>query len=119
MNVGFQPSLLDVDERVAPGPLGSTVRRIPLAHGAWVDVRPAWLAGADVLFGRLAARVPWQEERRRMYDRIVDVPRLLKFYDEDEPLPDASLDAARDALNAHYGGEHRAVRRCPPTGNAI
>jgi len=66
-----------------------------------------------VLFGRLAARVPWQEERRRMYDRIVDVPRLLKFYDEDEPLPDASLDAARDALNAHYGGEPlRTVGLC-------
>ena len=109
----FQPSLLDLGAEVALGPLGSTVRRTPLAHGAWVDLRPAWIAGADVLFQRLATDVPWYEERRLMYDRIVDVPRLLKFYDEDEPLPDESLDAARDALNAHYGAEPlRTVGLC-------
>ena len=39
-----------------------------------------------------------------MYDRIVDVPRLLGFYDEDEPLPDPSLETARD-------GAQRPVRR--------
>ena len=26
-----------------------------------------------------------------MYDRVVDVPRLLKFYGEGEPLPDPVL----------------------------
>ena len=30
-----------------------------------------------------------------MYDRTVDVPRLLSFYGEDEPLPDPVLDEAR------------------------
>src|SRR2546429_1444039 len=40
-----------------------------------------------------------------MYDRVVDVPRLLCFYAEGEPLPDAALDAARDALDAHYADE--------------
>jgi alkylated DNA repair dioxygenase AlkB len=40
-----------------------------------------------------------------MYDRVVDVPRLLCFYDEGEPLPDPALDAAKAALDAHYGGE--------------
>ena len=40
-----------------------------------------------------------------MYDRVVDVPRLLCFYGEGEPLPHPALVAARDALNAHYGPE--------------
>jgi alkylated DNA repair dioxygenase AlkB len=40
-----------------------------------------------------------------MYDRVVDVPRLLCFYGEDAPLPDPALTAARQALNAHYGAE--------------
>jgi alkylated DNA repair dioxygenase AlkB len=35
----------------------------------------------------------------------VDVPRLLSFYDEGAPLPDAALDAARAALDSHYGAE--------------
>ena len=40
-----------------------------------------------------------------MYDRVVDVPRLLSFYAEGQPLPDPALDEARAALDAHYGGE--------------
>ena len=40
-----------------------------------------------------------------MYDRVVDVPRLLCFYGEDEELPDPLLTAARDALDEHYGDE--------------
>jgi alkylated DNA repair dioxygenase AlkB len=105
MTASFQPSLLDLGSDIALGSLGSTVRRTALAHGAWVDLRRAWIAGADTLFQRLVTEVPWYEERRRMYDRIVDVPRLLKFYDEHEPLPDETLEAARDALNARYAAE--------------
>ena len=105
MTAAFQPSLLDAGADVTLGALGDTVRRTELAHGAWIDVRPAWLDGADLLFQRLADGVPWREERRRMYDRIVDVPRLLKFYDEDETLPDPSLEAARAALNERYAAE--------------
>jgi alkylated DNA repair dioxygenase AlkB len=40
-----------------------------------------------------------------MYDRTVDVPRLLCFYGEHEKLPDPALDACRHALNAHYANE--------------
>ena len=109
MTVDFQGSLLDLADEEAeeahPGPLGPAVRRTPLAHGAWVDVRPGWLTGAADLFGRLVEDVPWRAERRQMYDRVVDVPRLLCFYDEDQRLPDPVLDDARDALNEHYGGE--------------
>ncbi|MCW2912122.1 MAG: alpha-ketoglutarate-dependent dioxygenase AlkB [Actinomycetia bacterium] len=40
-----------------------------------------------------------------MYDRIVDVPRLLAFYAEGQPLPDPALDEARQALDEHYAEE--------------
>jgi alkylated DNA repair dioxygenase AlkB len=49
--------------------------------------------------------VPWRAERRQMYDRTVNVPRLQCFYGEDAPLPDPVLALARDALSAHYAGE--------------
>ena len=76
-----------------------------LTHGAWVDVRPGWVTGADALFLRLQADVPWRAERREMYDRVVDVPRLVCFYGVDDALPDPALDVARDALSAHYATE--------------
>jgi alkylated DNA repair dioxygenase AlkB len=101
----LQASLLDLDDEIAPGPLGATVRRTVLDHGAWVDTRPGWIHGADDLFERLAGVCPWRAERRQMYERVVDVPRLLCFYDEDAALPDPALDAAKRALDAHYGAE--------------
>ena len=105
MTLAFQGSLLDCQDDPAPGVLGASVRRTWLGHGAWIDVRPGWLAGADALFERLVSVVPWKAERRPMYDRVVEVPRLLRFYDEGETLPDPALRAAGRALNAHYAEE--------------
>lgn len=87
----------------APGPLSP--ERTCLAHGAWVDVQRGWLAGSQELYDRLAACVPWRAERRRMYDRAVDVPRLQCFYAEGTDLPDPALDTAREALSRHYAAE--------------
>ena len=101
----MQESLLDMAGEPALGVLDGAVRRVPLAGGAWVDLRPGWLAGSGAVFARLAEAVPWRAERRHMYDRVVDVPRLLCFYGEGEPLPDPVLTAALRALNAHYGAE--------------
>jgi alkylated DNA repair dioxygenase AlkB len=101
----FQGSLLDLYGEAGPGPLGESVVRTDLGRGAWVDRRPGWIGGADTLFERLAETVPWREERRHMYDRVVDVPRLLCFYGEGETLPDPMLDEARQALNEHYAAE--------------
>ena len=81
------------------------MQRTELADGAWLDVLPGWLTGADELFARLLEAVPWRAERRKMYDRMVDVPRLLCFYADGEPLPDFLLVQARDALNEHYAAE--------------
>jgi alkylated DNA repair dioxygenase AlkB len=80
-------------------------RRTDLGSGAWVDVQPGWLDGADEVFTELVTGVPWHAERRRMYDRLVDVPRLLCFYREAAPLPHPVLAEARAALSGHYAGE--------------
>jgi alkylated DNA repair dioxygenase AlkB len=105
MTHAFQGSLLDLCEEPRPGPLGASVQRTELDRGAWIDVRPGWIAGADVLFERLVDSVPWRAERRHMYDRVVDVPRLLSFYGEGEPLPDPALDEIKRELDEHYGPE--------------
>src|SRR3954471_12910107 len=88
----FQGTLF---ETPAPGlrSLGSTERH-PLSRGAWVDVRRDFVSGADEVLERLVADVPWRAERRQMYDRVVDVPRLVHTYGEDEPLPHPLLVAA-------------------------
>ena len=104
MAVTLQPSLLGDVEPVGLRPLDG-VRRTVLGHGAWIDVLPGWLTGADTLFERLVTDVPWRAERRPMYDRVVAVPRLLSFYEEDDPLPDPVLGAARATLSRHYAAE--------------
>jgi alkylated DNA repair dioxygenase AlkB len=103
MSIAVQESLLDLGDEVAPGAVRP--QRVPLARGAWIDVQRGWLTGAASLFARLAESVPWRAERRRMYDRTVDVPRLLCFYSEGAPLPDPVLDACRDTLSTHYAAE--------------
>lgn len=101
-----QPSLFhrDVDEP-SRATLARAVARRHLSHGAWVDVRPGWVLGADLLLERLVPAVAWRTERRRMYDRVVDVPREIAHIHEGEPLPDPFLVELRDALSAHYRSE--------------
>lgn len=114
MTTGFQASLFDAATegdrvvggvRARLGSLDGTVQRRELTRGAWVDVRPGWVSGSEELFMRLVREVPWHAERRTMWDSVVDVPRLLKFYGEREQLPDPLLAEARTALGAHYREE--------------
>ncbi len=105
MAMTIQGSLLDLAETMELRGLGAGLSRTSLTGGAWVDLRPGWLAGADALFEALARDVPWRAERRQMYDSLVDVPRLTRFYDADEPLPHPMLVTAREALSDHYEDE--------------
>ncbi|MDQ6851106.1 MAG: alpha-ketoglutarate-dependent dioxygenase AlkB [Actinomycetota bacterium] len=105
MSVAFQASLLDLGIEDGPTPLADAVTRTNLRNGAWVDSRPGWLRGADALFERLRDAVLWRAERRQMYERVVDVPRLLAFYDQTQQLPDPLLDEMKAALDAHYAAE--------------
>ncbi|MBE1488939.1 alpha-ketoglutarate-dependent dioxygenase AlkB [Plantactinospora soyae] len=108
----YQPSMLDlatddgiVGDGAGLGPLAGRIRRHVLTRGAWVDHLPGWVHGSDAVLHTLLTDVDWQAERRRMYDGVVDVPRLLRWYAGDEPLPHAVLTAARRTLTRHYAAE--------------
>ena len=80
----------------------AVVERVELDDRSWIDVGRLWLRGADTLLEALVATVPWRQGRRTMYDRVLDDPRLSRWYDAESPLPDPTLDAIRRALSTRY-----------------
>jgi alkylated DNA repair dioxygenase AlkB len=107
MTTHLQTSLLDVTPAGGPAlrPLAGQLTRTYLSAGAWIDLLPGWVTGSDELFLRLVETVPWYADRRTMYDRVVDVPRLLSWYGEGAELPDPLLSEARQLLDRHYRSE--------------
>ena len=84
--------------------------RRQLGDGAFIEIRAGWLSGDPSvekgLLEALLSTVPWRAERRQMYDRVVDVPRLVSFHDltVDEP-PHPAVARLRRRLNDIYAGE--------------
>jgi alkylated DNA repair dioxygenase AlkB len=103
----YQPSMLDLlaGPTTTLEPLPGRLVRHRLTAGAWVDVLPGWVRGSDPVFETLRSEVDWRAERRAMYDGVVDVPRLLRWYGPGETLPHPALTDARDRLSAYYRAE--------------
>jgi alkylated DNA repair dioxygenase AlkB len=99
--------MLDLVAQDGPGlaALAGRLRRRELSQGAWVDHLPGWVHGSDAVLRALLDEVNWRAERRWMYDGRVDVPRLLRWYGEGEPLPHPVLAQARESLTDHYRAE--------------
>ena len=102
----WQPTLLTA---VADAPTFdasfATARRIALDETAWVDHVSGWVDGADALFERVVADAPWTHRTVRMYDRMVEEPRLTAWYGHtlgDESVP-AIFAAMAEALRVRYG----------------
>jgi len=116
VSVNFQPSLLEDGSLFALSPISSAEGRTLLANDAWVELHRDWVRGSDQLFERLMETVPWKAERRRMYERTLDVPRLVSFFGAGEPLPDPALDTMRRTLSTEYqrelGEPFRTVGLC-------
>jgi alkylated DNA repair dioxygenase AlkB len=104
--VSVQQALFDHDERR------------DLGNGAWIDVRAGWLggggergdggvhAGREELFDELEHSIPWRAERRQMYDRVLDVPRLVSFHDLiADAAPHPAIARLRVRLNDIYARE--------------
>jgi alkylated DNA repair dioxygenase AlkB len=112
----WQQTLFDQGESVAMGAVAPPLGRTQLGGGAWIEHQPGWVARQDLLFEHLAGSVPWRLEERPMYDRTVLVPRLVFFYQEEDPLPHPALVEARRLLNQRFGdgpaGELRTTGLC-------
>ncbi|KJX75840.1 alpha-ketoglutarate-dependent dioxygenase AlkB [Mycobacterium lepromatosis] len=80
--------------------------RRQLGDGAFIELRAGWLTDGAELLDALLSGVPWRVERRRMYDKVVNVPRLVSFHDltTDDP-PHPLLTRLRRRLNDIYAGE--------------
>lgn len=66
--------------------------RLTLDDTTWVELVPGWLRGADQLFDELTSILPLRQRTGvRMYDRLVDEPRLSAWWrlerGDPEPLP--------------------------------
>jgi alkylated DNA repair dioxygenase AlkB len=80
----------------------ASVARVDLGAGAWVDVARAWLDGADTLLDHLVVTVEWHQGRRRMYEDVVDDPRLSAWCRAGDELPHPVMAEVRTALERRY-----------------
>ena len=99
----LQGSLFDSATKPRLRPLDG-IHRTRLCGGAWIDHLPGWVERADLLFESLVDRVPWRSEERVMYDRTVEVPRLMASYAVGVPAPHPALGEAMARLTDHYRG---------------
>jgi len=81
----------------------SRLRRTQLDAHSWLDYAPGFIAGHDCLFARLVTNMRWHQERRTMYQREVDVPRLYASAPADGAL-DPVLAEVGAALAQRYLG---------------
>ena len=86
MTLTWQPSLLDAAQ---PGfdPSFTSAYRRDLGSGAWLEVVPGWVEGADALLTTVLSVAPWSENERPMYDKVVVEPRLTTGLWFDPPAP--------------------------------
>jgi len=102
-----QPSLFDRFDPINRGEPAVDVdalahlRRTNLDDASWVEHLPDWVRGQDALMEELVRTTAWRSERRYMYDRTVDVPRLVAGLPDDGP-GHPLLERIREALSAHY-----------------
>lgn len=86
----------DVDAPPAP-------QRHWLDDGCWIDHATTWLHGADSLMRALEVALPWRTQQRKMYEHIVDVPRLMSELDDEVVAAMPLLAKVGACLSAHYG----------------
>jgi alkylated DNA repair dioxygenase AlkB len=86
----------------------SRLCRTQLDARSWLDYAPAFITGHDRLFERLSTCMRWHQERRVMYQREVDVPRLYASAPADGEL-DPLLAQVRAALAGRYAAQFETV----------
>ena len=104
MTATLQPSLFDT----AAPTLGELRcgTRVQLDRRCWLDRLAPWLTGSDALFEQLRDSLRWKQGVRPMYDRVVEVPRLIAPV-EPETLPIVAQ--MRRALGRSYDTSFNSV----------
>src|SRR5438128_1810189 len=89
------------------------LERTLLGAGAWIDHLPEWVRGHESLLEILWTTTRWESQRRPMYDRIVDVPRLAAC----RVLTSTSRLSGASGLGRHAVAAFRSSswRRAPAT----
>lgn len=77
------------------------IRSATLSEGAWFEHHSSWLEGHERVFRQLEQSIDWQSHRRVMYEREVDVPRLVARAPHEGPLAELLRSLAR-TLEARY-----------------
>lgn len=77
----------------------SSLRRIDLGEGAWLDYAPMWLSGEQGLFDTLTSTATWSQPVVKMYDREVITPRLVARV---EPGSHESIPRMIESLSERY-----------------
>ncbi|HMG43853.1 MAG TPA: alpha-ketoglutarate-dependent dioxygenase AlkB [Acidimicrobiales bacterium] len=98
MTLTWQPSLLDAIEPDFDPAFASADRR-DLGSGAWLEVVPGWVEGADALLAKVLSTASWSEHERPMYDKVVVEPRLTTGLWFDPPSPIGEM---ADALTERF-----------------
>ena len=84
------------------------IERIQLEDGAWLELARGWVRGHAALFEEVRRTLAFRADRRLMYEREVDVPRLYASM----PSPAGSLgviDEMRAALDPRYATSFERV----------
>jgi 2OG-Fe(II) oxygenase superfamily len=79
--------------------------RVDLDATTWIELVPGWVQGADTVFDELTATLPLRQRTGiRMYDQLVDEPRLSAWWGIEcgTPEPSDLLHDMRLALAERY-----------------
>jgi alkylated DNA repair dioxygenase AlkB len=108
VHLAFQGTLLGCGEPSVDAAF-TTLDHRPLdpAGDAWIDHVPGWVTGGDELFHTVVPLVEWDAPVVRMYDRMVDTPRLNGSLCRDRRPP--LVEEMRRALTRHYHQRFRSV----------
>jgi alkylated DNA repair dioxygenase AlkB len=88
------------------------VERIRLDERSWVDVGRGWLSGSDAVFDDLTQALPLRQRTDvRMFDRLVDEPRLSAWWHVDGGMPEPMpiLAEIRELLSVRYGERFHSI----------
>jgi alkylated DNA repair dioxygenase AlkB len=78
------------------------IARHALAGGAWYDIMSGFVGGHETLFDWLARTTAWRTVSEQMYDRTVQVPRVLATLPDHGP-GHPIIGKIQAALSARYG----------------